>query len=266
MAKSTEVAPAQAAALSTEVSSFEQYAGAGTENISTRDILIPRLTIIQALSPQIQKKKPEYIEGAEVGHICDVGTGDLFPEGVLFLPVYYKKEYLEWAPRSTGKGLIAIHPTEDILAECTKDEKGRSITGEGNLIQETAQWYGLNMSANRRKSFIPMASTQLRKSRKWMTMVTAERINRADGTDFQAPIFYRMYQLGTAEESNNDGDWSGWTINRGVALPESGQHWQALLEEAVQFREALIAGEARGDHAPPEADPAAGGNSEEGAM
>lgn len=267
MAKSTEVATAKATAVSTEVGAFEQFEGAGTENLTSRDILIPRLTIIQGLSPQINKKKPEFIEGAEVGQIVDVGTGDLFPEGVTFLPVFYKKEWLEWAPRSTGKGLIAIHPDDSILAECGKDDKGRPITAEGNLVQETAQWYGLNMSANRRKCFIPMASSQLKKSRKWMTMVTAERIKRADGTDFQAPIFYRLYRLGTAEESNNDGDWSGWTVSRGLALPETSEHWQRLLQEAVSFRESLLAGEVRGDHEPPSADGAEGaGNGTEGAM
>lgn len=228
-------------------SDFEQFAGVGTENIGTNDILIPRLTILQDLSPQLKRSKPEYIEGAEVGQIADVGTGDVFPEGVLFLPVYYKKEYLEWAPRSSGKGLINVHPDDSILEECTKDDKGRFILDNGNYIAETAQWFGINLSAGRRKCFVPMASSQLKRSRKWMTMVTNERIQKADGSDFQAPIFYRSYMLATAEESNNDGDWFVWTVGRGAALPEMGEGWKRLMDEAVKFREALIKGEARAD-------------------
>lgn len=247
MAKNTEVAVAAQTALSAELAGFEQFAGAGTENLTTSDILIPRLGVLQALSPQVQKKKAEYIEGAEVGHIADLGTGDLFKDGVLFLPVYYRKQWLEWAPRASGKGLVAMHDTDAILAECVRDDKNRPITAEGNLISETAQWYGLNLSASRRKCFIPMAASQLKRSRKWMTMITSERIARPDGTDFAAPIFYRAYMLTTADESNEQGDWSVWSINRDKALPEMAGNWQAIMEEAVKFREALIAGEARAD-------------------
>lgn len=232
----------------TYTSEFDSFAGVGTENITTSDMLIPRLSIIQALSPQLKRGKPEYIEGCEVGHIVDVGTGDLFPGGVNFLPVYYRKDYLEWAPRATGKGLIKIHPDDSILTQTTRDEKGRLYLPNGNLISETAQWYGLNMSANRRKCYVPMAASQLKKSRKWMTMITSERITRPDGSDYQAPIFFRTYDLTTAEESNAEGEWGAWVINRAASLPELGANWKSLLAEAVNFRQALIDGEARADH------------------
>jgi hypothetical protein len=88
---------------------FADNAGAGFENVTSEDMLIPRLTVLQGLSPQIQKSKSEYIKGAEVGHIADVGIGEVFPDGIEFLPVYYRKEYLEWAPRESGKGLQGIH-------------------------------------------------------------------------------------------------------------------------------------------------------------
>lgn len=254
MAKSTEVAQATASSLSTDVMDFEAFAGAGTENIKISDVIIPRLAIMQALSPYINKKKSEYIEGAEVGDIADVATGDLFKEGVLFLPVYYRKDFLEWAPRESGKGLVAVHPDDSILAECTKDEKGRPITAEGNYIAETAQWYGFNLTAGRRRCFIPMASSQLKRSRKMMTMVTNERINRPDGSDFQAPIFYRSYMMTTAEESDNVNDWSVWSVRRDKAMPELFANWRDVLKEATEFRQSLIDGEAKGDLASTESD------------
>lgn len=243
--KNTAVAEVKQTAVSTEIASFESFAGAGTENLKASDVLIPRLTIIQGLSPQRNKNKAEYIQGAEEGHIVDVATGDLFKEGIIFLPVYYRKDYLEWAPRASGKGLVAVHPNDDILDQCTRDEKNRPILPNGNYIGETAQWFGLNLSSGRRPCFIPMASTQLKRSRKWMTMVANERIIRPDGSDFQAPIFYRTYTMSTAAESNNDGDWYVWAISRGLSLPEYATNWQQILGEATKFRDTLIAGEAR---------------------
>jgi hypothetical protein len=225
---------------------FAEFAGAGMENVTANDVIIPRLTILQQLSPQLNARKPEFITGAEQGDICDVATGDLFKGGVAFLPVHYRKDWIEWAPRASGKGLVAVHSTPDILNTCRRDDKNRPITPNGNLVQETAQWFGLNLTAGRRKCFLPMASTALKRSKKWMNLATGEILKRADGSEFVAPLFYRTYDLKTAPETNNEGEWHTWLISRGPALPEL-DNWQAIKEEAVKFRDALIAGTASAD-------------------
>lgn len=247
----TEIATTKEQLPSTDVDLFGDMAGEGLENVTADDLLIPRLSILQQLSPQLNKKKPEFIEGAEEGDIADLGLGTLFKEGVIFLPVLFRKEYLEWAPRSTGKGLIAVHSDPAVLDACTRDEKNRPITAEGNLIAETAQFYGLNLSAGRQLSFIPMTSTQLKKSRRWNSMATGEKLKRADGSEFTPPMFYRTYKLTSAEESNNEGEWSGWRIERGLTLveyaKEVGIDPAQLLSEAKDFLKSLQKGEAKGD-------------------
>lgn len=231
---------------------FSAHAGAGMENVGSSDLLVPRLGILQALSPQVKKQKAEYIPGAEEGLIADLGTGELFPDGVWFLPVHYRKDYLEWAPRDSGKGLVAVHSDPAILDRCTRDDRNRPVLPNGNYIAETAQFFGLNLSAGRRMCFIPMTSTQLKKARRWNTLAMGEKLKRADGSEFTAPLFYRTYNLTTAAESNNDGDWSGWVIARGLALPEisqeeHGMDWRSIKAEALAFRESLAKGAARAD-------------------
>ena len=44
---------------------IRQGEGRGNENVGTEDIQIPRISVLQALSPQIKKSDPSYIEGAE---------------------------------------------------------------------------------------------------------------------------------------------------------------------------------------------------------
>lgn len=226
---------------------FLNFEGAGLENVSSRDLLIPRLMLLQALSPQVMPKKPEYIPGAQVGDICDVGTGELFDPPLIFLPVHYTKQYLEWAPRSTGKGLVAIHSDVSVLENAAKQEKGPPINKAGNLIVEAAQFFGLNLSAGGRQCFIPMTSTQLKKARRWLTLATSEKITRADGSTFTPPLFYRTYQLSSTDESNSEGDWAGWKIERGVPLQEFDTHWRSIFNDAMEFRESLLKGQARGD-------------------
>lgn len=230
-----------------DVGGFGEFANGGLDNVGAADLLVPRLTILQDLSPQLKSTKTEYIEGAKPGDICDVGTGELFPNGIMFLPIFYRKDYLEWAPRKSGKGLIAIHSDPAILDQCSRDNEKNQPMLNGNLIAETAQMFGLNLSADGRKSFIPMASTQLKKSRKWLTLATGEKLAREDGSTFTPPLFYRAYLLTTAQESNSEGDWFGWKVERGPTLPELQEHgfdWQGMKQESVDFLNSLVEGKA----------------------
>jgi hypothetical protein len=269
--KSTEVTTKKNTDLADTSALFDQHAGDGLENVTKDDLMIPRLTIIQGLSPQIKKNKAEYIEDAEEGDICDVGLSVLFKEPILFLPVRFVKNWLEWAPRSSGKGLVAIHDNPSILDRCDKDDKGSHITSDGNYIGETAQFFGLNLSTpSRQPCFVPMASTQLKKSRRWLSMISGEKVMRPDRSEFTPPMWYRTYILGVGDESNAEGDWKGWTISRGPALPdlelESGVPWEAVHKEATDFFEMLKAGDAKADMSGMGGEGTEPSNNEEGAM
>lgn len=234
-------------ALPPELGAFEQYAGAGMEKATSRDTIIPRLTILQSLSPQLKRDKGQYIEGAEPGDICDVGTGELMPIPLEVLPVVFDKVWIEWAPRSTGQGLVAIHTTDGIMERTRQNDKKQNVLENGNIVQETAQWYLMNMSAGRRPCFLPFVSTQLKKSRRWMTLAKGERVQRRDGSEFVPPLYYRIYRLATAHESNNQGDWYGWTVERGPSLIEYTPRWESILKEARELQESIIKGLMTGD-------------------
>src|SRR5690606_19497908 len=155
---------------------------------------------------------------ARVGMIYDVGLQEGFEEGVQILPVHYTKAWLEWAPRASGKGLVNIHESADILDKTERDDKNRPVLKNGNYIAETAQFYVMTLTADGRKSFIPMTSTQLKKARRLLTLATSEKLDRGDGVMFTPPLFYRTYHLTTVPESNNEGNWMGWKIERGPAI------------------------------------------------
>lgn len=226
---------------------FEDSAGVGFENVTAQDVVIPRITILQALSPQLKKKDPQYIEGAEVGHFCDVATGDLFEESLELIPVYFARVYLEWAPRSTGKGLVRHHGTDpSILAQCSPDDKGRNVLPNGNYIAETATFYCLNATAGFRRCFVPLSSTQLKAARRWMTQLTAEKLTRRDGSQFTPPIFFRAWKATATDESNNEGDWKGWRFEPSTPIMEL-DPTKGLLEAAKEFHEQCKNGAVTGD-------------------
>lgn len=263
MAKSgTELAPAGKNSLSTTDDDLSIFDGSGTgfENVTVKDLLIPRMTILQGLSPQVTQGKSEFDPNARVGMIYDVGLQEGFPEGIQIIPVHYDKAWLEWAPRSSGKGLVNIHESESILEQAAQNDKKQWMMPNGNYIAETAQFYVLNMGANGRKSFIPMASTQLKKARRLMTLATSELVTRGDGTTFTPPLFYRTYNLTTVPESNNEGNWMGWKIERGPVVTEL-DGWKDIVESIKKFREQIRSGSVRGDLTGTENETPSGGSS-----
>ena len=129
------------AKLSDAESAAAEYAGAGMETVGSADLLIPQLKIMQKLSPQLDKTSAMYVEGAAEGDICDTGAGRLHDE-VLFVPVIYRKHWIEWAePRGSGS-IVQIYNSQSILDECTRDKDGPPRLPSGNPVIETAQFSG----------------------------------------------------------------------------------------------------------------------------
>lgn len=217
---------------------FLKYEGAGMETVTARDLTIPRLTLLQVLSPQCQKSKPEYIKGAEPGMFCDTATGRLWDgeEGITLLPVMYQLSWIEWAPRKTNRGLIMIHGDDAVLKECTKNDKGQMITPEGNNVIETAQFYVINRSDDDRQVFVPFAGTQRKKAKKWLDLSTAERTSEGK----MRPLFYREYLATAKMESNDQGEWFGWKVDRGEKLTDI-----AIARKAAGYFEAVRSGALR---------------------
>lgn len=247
-----EVATRETGEVSTEVADlFATRQGEGFEEVTARDIIVPRLAILQDGSPQVKRANDRYVDGAEAGMIADVGMDKLFESPVQFLPCYYTKVYIEWFPRDTKKGIAHIHHSESILDKTTRNEKNVPQLPNGNTIRETAQFFGLVVIEGEDPfmAFIPMAGMQLKKAKRWLTASGAERVTDGKGNKFQPPIYYRSYLLTTTHESNTKGEWEGWVVEQGPKLEEMCQdpaQFKALFDAAVRLREQVVKGEAKG--------------------
>lgn len=234
------------AALESEV--FGGGDRSGFENVTSADITIPRITILQKLSPQLDKKKPEFVEGAEVGMFCDTSTGDVFTE-LKIIPVFYALVYLEWAPRNTGKGLVQNHGMDkSVLDRAQQDEKRKWWLPNGNYVAETATYFCLNVSGGNSRCFIPLASSGLKASRDWMAALSRMKGTRADGSTFDVPLMYRSWVAHSVERSNNEGDWYTWRFDPAETILEL-DPTRELLAEAKLFYEAASSGLVRANMA-----------------
>jgi hypothetical protein len=205
----------------------------------------------------------KFNEAFRPGQIFDTGVGEVFKEGIRFLPVFFQNLWLEWAPRDSGKGLQNVFETDDIMEQTEQDATGRDALPNGNYIVETKQFIGLNLEAQLRPTFISFASTQIKKGKHMLTLATSEEIARPDGSFFQAPLWYRAYKLGSVPESNAKGNWIGWTIERGLSIPEYEEKNPAaakrLFEKAMSLRELVEQGKAKVDTSTLEEEQTGGG-------
>ena len=80
-------------------------AGEGT-TFDSSEMQIPFIRIIQALSPQVQKKDPAFIAGADQGDAFNTVTNEHWngDDGLIVVPCYQETKFLEFVPRDSGGG------------------------------------------------------------------------------------------------------------------------------------------------------------------
>lgn len=222
--KSKEVATKQPSEIALGDQFREQIskdADLGLEDVSYEDLLIPRLKIIQDGSPERKEKNKAYMPGVSVGDIIDSTYGVSHGNSILFIPAVYIREYIEWKPREQGGGLAGIHQDRKIMDSARRNDQGRMVLPNGNTISPTMNFFGFVPDESGFKLVvISMASTQLKKGRKLVTLANQERMRDAKGAQFVPPLYARAYVLGTAFEDNAKGDWYGWTIQRGIGIDQ----------------------------------------------
>ena len=125
-------------------SMLEETANLGMEEVTADDLQIPFLRVVQAMSPELNKKESAYIEGVNQGDIFNTVTRQYWKgdEGVMVIPVYYQLKYLEFVPRTAGGGFVGeINPQDPQLQNVVRDENNLEMLKSGNELVKTAQHY-----------------------------------------------------------------------------------------------------------------------------
>jgi len=194
---------------------FEQDAHSGFEGMGQEDFALPFLRLLTNTSPEVGE-----LDGAMPGMIINSVSNQLYDgkKGLTVIPCAYVRQYIEWAPRGSGSGAPqAIYPaTSDILSR-THREPGdnKDYLDNGNYIENTANHYVMivNDDGIPEPALITMKSTQLKKSRKWNSMMMSTKLMGANGP-YTPPMYSHLYRLTTQAESNDKGKWYGWEIEK----------------------------------------------------
>lgn len=228
-------------------------AGAGMQNVRAEDMAVPFLAVIQSNSPQRKKQDGAYIQGADEGMVFNTVTNELFDvtPGNQVLSVVlcgFKKKLLHWRDRDQGGGMLGQYEIDDPIQREGERKGGRLVMPDGTYLVETAEHYCLLVypDGSSKRVIVAMSSTQLKKSRRWMTMIGEKQLRHpTTGRYFTPPSFAYVYQLSTQAESNDSGDWHGWRVAEGRALDLTNGDDRALFQLAQDFAKSIDKGEVK---------------------
>ena len=199
MANKNEVIAAQSTAVAP--SFVNQGTVRGTEHVDQSDLIIPRLELVQSLSPCRKKADPSYIEGADEGMMYNSVTRELYGTQAVLVPISYKKEFLLWKKRDKGGGFRGVFKSMEDA------EKGVALLDDAEDIEitDTAQHFCLMVKPNGQMEeiVVSMAKSKLKTSRKWNSLI---RIAEVDS-------FAKSYKVSAVTQTNaKNQDYFGFDV------------------------------------------------------
>lgn len=249
----TEVAVAETnTALAVMAADFAADAGLGMEGADKSSFAIPFLSILQGLSPQL-----ETVDGAKPGLFINSITNEVFKE-VLVIPCAFQRRFLRWAPRSEGGGYKGEYNPVDVetgkVANVSQNAEGRLML-ENDELKDTRNHFVLMQTeaGTWTGALLSLSSTQIKKSKRWMSLILGIEMRNAQGKPFNPPSFSHVYKLSAVKEENSKGSWWGLQVEKVEPVGDA-----ELYAKAKAFHNSVSAGEV--EVAPPQADVEAAGS------
>lgn len=215
----TAVVPAKKVTAPVAAEDYGEDAGLGFEGTTREDYAIPFLVVLQALHPQCEKGNAKHIEGAEAGMILNTVTNDLYDgdEGIVVIPVHRAHKFIEWVPRDSGGGLVAIHePDSEFVRDARRANKkfGRiELPESGTELTESFSVFAIHVREEGvlEQVLINFGSSMIKTYKQWMTRMGSIQI-KVKGQTIRPPMWAHRYRLVTKLNKNKKGSWYAWSI------------------------------------------------------
>ena len=233
--KSKEVVPVAAnagMALSQETPDWAKNGtGRGSENVGVKDLVLPRLEIVQAQSP-IKDTNPDAAEGMLYNSV----TGDVIGMAAFIVPVFYRMEWLIWKDQDAGGGFFGAHSSAQEAERRKAEEVAKGEDPTLLEIVDTPVHYCLMLRDDMTTEQIVMSmpKSKAKVSRKWNAIIQIAGGDR----------FSRAYKVTTFKDKNK----MNKTFQNLIVQP-AGFPPEAVFREAERAYKAFSIDGVKADHA-----------------
>lgn len=193
-------------------------AGLGFENFNpAKDQKKPFIQIVQKMSPELDKKSPKYISGAEDGDLFNTATRKLYkvsePEGapLKFVPVNHLRVHNEWIKRTAGGGFVISHrdgsePANQPGFDGTKKVK-ELVDNTKHSLEETVMFHIIIVDDEdgTYEAVLSMKGGSLGAARDFTSKLKARKILGEAGR-YTPPYMDNLCELKTVVKKSPEGD------------------------------------------------------------
>jgi hypothetical protein len=201
---------------------LQGYAKAKIGNVDSTDRIIPRIKLMQAISPELQD-----FEEAKAGQFWHTIAQQNLGPTIKAIPILIQKSYVLWAPRNDDRGILAramdgVHwdpadaefrvkpkgsPTEvtyrtaKTVAESGLAEFGTSIPGDNNSAPAASLTYNMMWYLPDYPELSPSIIINTRSSIKPMQQL----LSKIDSKP--VPHFCQVYDIGSIQQKGAEGPY-----------------------------------------------------------
>jgi hypothetical protein len=217
-------------------------------NVDSSDRIIPRIKLIQAISPELQ----DFADQAKAGQFWHTIAQENMGPVLKAIPIVIRKSYILWAPRSDDRGILAramdgvhwdppdaeftvkpkgsaksvVYNTKKTVAESKLDQFGTSIPGDQNSPPAASLTYNMMWYLVDYPELSPSVIINTRSSIKPMQQL----LSRIDSKP--VPHYCQVYNIGSVQQKGAEGPYFNFAYTgAGFADEDQAKYCAEMYEQ-----------------------------------
>lgn len=159
----------------------------------------------QAMSPELNAARPEYIDGLKQGGFFVSGVNKVFNDGCFVIPCYMIHEHIFWKANQGGFDSKAPY-SEEIQKQLIRDES-KNFLPDGRQVENALTYFVLVVDpADPNQLPIPAmlkcASTKFTTAKKFNTILNAAQFRATTELGFKPPIYRFLASINSVAQTN----------------------------------------------------------------
>lgn len=204
---------------------IKQGSARGTEKVTMDDMVVPRIAIAQANSPQRKRAHALFIEGLLEGHLFNTVTNEIYGERFTVIPLFFFKQRMKFPkPFGSGGGIECrslnginggrLHPQG--CETCPHSQFKAPTPDNKNDTRPDCDTFLdiMCLLPNGKWAVLSNKSSNIKVTRQFLSKV------RMSGQD----MFAKTLVLETVSKTEKGNQFYGLTLTRGMFVPESLYH------------------------------------------